>query len=164
MHALNACALVNTFGGAFPHDPGPAVGAGPQIQGAPGTTSTAAPPTDGHRALHPLDPVDGPVRIGATARESAASRDTRTSPPPATTDGVVSGAVWAAVDEVLHLPAGPVGYGEWGVIDLWRRPKPEFWLTKKAFSPVRITDGVLSGLTPGASGRRAPMPSSTRSA
>ena len=69
-----------------------------------------------------------------------------------TTEGALGGAIWGGIDEVMvgghswgNIMA-PEGYSwafEWGIIDGWRRKKPEHWLTKKAYSPIRIEETPL---------------------
>jgi beta-galactosidase/beta-glucuronidase len=54
---------------------------------------------------------------------------------------VLGGAIWASHDDAFYFANGKTaGYawhhGFWGLIDSWRRPKPEWWLARHIFSPV----------------------------
>ncbi len=57
--------------------------------------------------------------------------------------GSLGAAIWGTVDEVFLTPDAAIGYGRWGIFDGWRRLKPEYWLTMKAYSPVRIANEAL---------------------
>ena len=54
--------------------------------------------------------------------------------------GVIGTGIFALGDFVLMFPDGRIGngsFGQWGIIDKWMRKKPEHWLVKKAYSPIR---------------------------
>ena len=54
-------------------------------------------------------------------------------------DGVLGACYWAGIDDFFYMPSGePVGYGEWGVIDAYRRAKPETFLVRNLYSPVKL--------------------------
>lgn len=53
-------------------------------------------------------------------------------------------------DRVYKMPGrGIIGDPMWGVIDSWRRPRPEWWLCKKLFSPIQIEEKPLATPKPG---------------
>ena len=55
--------------------------------------------------------------------------------------GCLGGSIWCGIDDIHWMPDGTfTGWGEYGMIDCWRREKPEYWHFKKIFTPVYIAD------------------------
>lgn len=67
-------------------------------------------------------------------------------------DGVIGSAIFAMGDYYIQRPGGDVyaaSFGQWGLIDAWCREKPELWLTKKSYSPVKLPDKKINLPLPG---------------
>lgn len=69
------------------------------------------------------------------------------------TDGALGCAIWGGIDDIFFIPKGTseshqehtkgraAGYGAWGaILDAYKREKPEAYLTKKAYSPIRLDE------------------------
>lgn len=59
------------------------------------------------------------------------------------TKGALGGAIWAGIDETSLYVGGNTCL-DWGIIDIWRRKKPEFYQTRKAYSPLTIRQTELT--------------------
>lgn len=67
-------------------------------------------------------------------------------------EGVIGSAIFAMSDYYIQRPCGDVyasSFGQWGLIDAWDREKPELWLTKKGYSPVKLPDKRIARPLPG---------------
>ncbi|MGB8011868.1 MAG: beta-galactosidase domain 4-containing protein [Terriglobales bacterium] len=54
------------------------------------------------------------------------------------------------LDGIYHMPQrGIVGDAPWGIVDGWRRKKPEFWHIKMLMSPVHLQERDLPAWKPG---------------
>lgn len=65
------------------------------------------------------------------------------------TESGLGAAIWCGVDDTMYGPEvkgeNPrYGVSNWGVIDGWRRPKPEYWHTFKTYSPAYIEEDKVT--------------------
>ncbi|HVT90365.1 MAG TPA: glycoside hydrolase family 2 TIM barrel-domain containing protein [Tepidisphaeraceae bacterium] len=58
-----------------------------------------------------------------------------------TTEGSLGGAIWGFDDDPINSSENVYG---WGLVDVWRRQKPEYYMAKKAYSPVRLEDKAVA--------------------
>ena len=73
----------------------------------------------------------------------------------------IGSTIWSGIDDIVFLPNGKIvssenGNAYWGLIDGWRRPKPELALAKFVFSPVWFPRRQLD-FTPGQLSVRVPI-------
>jgi beta-galactosidase len=66
------------------------------------------------------------------------------------TPTVAGEQVFNMTDDVFLMPSGEtLGTGGWGMIDYWRRPKPELYHVRKVHTPVKVADAPLAVPAPG---------------
>ncbi|HWF20188.1 MAG TPA: glycoside hydrolase family 2 TIM barrel-domain containing protein [Verrucomicrobiae bacterium] len=73
----------------------------------------------------------------------------------------IGSELWAGIDDITYLPGGKAISGEhgnakWGLIDGWRRRKPELELAKFVFSPIWFPVRTLD-YKPGQASMRVPV-------